>query len=205
MTVIRDCTLVSTGSFLGIFQQLPDHMGFFLTQGFLLQLFRVIAVQNIIFEVIVGNVFKRQLRDRGPLFQHVQPLLQGLLKGIEATGQAASVDGHDKAHGSPLVLGGIVIARRDVILHVIIEHPLCRAESNEQVGHVPGGDPGGQLACLMIAPEQFPRMPGDQHPRRAIGSHESQRVAAFPGLQHFQGMVDLSRRAFSTLLAMILR
>ena len=93
----------------GAFQQLFDCLSFFKSEGFFLQFFRLIAIQDVIFHIVIRDVFKRQLRNRLPLFQHIQAFLQCLFKRIKTAGQATPVDGHDKADGCALILGGIVV------------------------------------------------------------------------------------------------
>ena len=101
----------------------------------------LLDVEDLLDLLILGQILVQQ----GELLVG-QPLGERLPQGVEGAGQASAVDGHDEPDGRPLILGGVVVGRADVVLDGVVQGPLGRGHRDGDVLDIPGGDRRRQQA-----------------------------------------------------------
>src|SRR5271157_3591346 len=97
---------------------------------------------------------------------------ESLLECEEAACQASPVYRHYKSNGGPLFCRCGVVGPRNVVLNLVVEHPLFVRHQDELVVDATVGDWGRQLAFFEVLPKQLARVSRNQLANRRIRTHQ---------------------------------
>src|SRR4051794_9485101 len=100
--------------------------------------------------------------------------LQGLCKGIEAGGEAATVDGHHETARAALLFARLIVVGCDVLLDALVEAALGGREFDELVLDAPVSNTGRDLPGLKVAAQEFAGMARDVPVHGRVRAHEAQ-------------------------------